>query len=134
MDGHTLISRRCKSPRFCLTLVGEARVWYESLRPINEDGKAYKINLDNSIKDRKQKRTIVSCMVIISFWWKYRNIRFIHDTYQTSSYTSRLWGATIFEVFKNKLPTKLFWVLFSIEDLIQAVETAKIILTKGKDR
>ena len=23
--------------RFCLTLVGEARLWYESLRPINKD-------------------------------------------------------------------------------------------------
>ena len=23
--------------RFCLTLVGEARLWYESLRPINVD-------------------------------------------------------------------------------------------------
>ena len=23
--------------RFCLTLVGEARLWYESLRPINID-------------------------------------------------------------------------------------------------
>ena len=26
-----------KVQRFCLTLVGEARLWYESLRPINED-------------------------------------------------------------------------------------------------
>ena len=23
--------------RFCLTLTGEARLWYEALRPINED-------------------------------------------------------------------------------------------------
>ena len=26
-----------KVQRFCLTLVGEARLWYESLRPINVD-------------------------------------------------------------------------------------------------
>ena len=26
-----------KIQRFCLTLVGEARLWYESLRPINAD-------------------------------------------------------------------------------------------------
>ena len=38
----------------------------------------------------------------------------------------------ILEVFKNTLPTKLYWVLFPIEDLRQAVETAKIILTKEK--
>ena len=38
----------------------------------------------------------------------------------------------IIEVFKNTLPTKLYWILFSIEDLRQAVETAKRILTKEK--
>ena len=38
----------------------------------------------------------------------------------------------ILEVFKNSLPTKLYWVLFPIEDLRQAVETAKRILTKKK--
>ena len=38
----------------------------------------------------------------------------------------------ILEVFKNTFPTKLYWILFPIEDLRQAVETAKRILTKGK--
>ena len=38
----------------------------------------------------------------------------------------------ILEVFKNTLPTELYWVLFPIEDLRQAVETAKRILTKEK--
>ena len=38
----------------------------------------------------------------------------------------------ILEVFKNTLPTKLYWILFPIEDLRQAVETAKSILTKEK--
>ena len=38
----------------------------------------------------------------------------------------------ILEVFKNILPTKLYCILFPIEDLRQAVETAKRILTKEK--
>ena len=38
----------------------------------------------------------------------------------------------ILDVFKNTLPTKLYWILFPIEDLRQAVETAKRILTKEK--
>ena len=38
----------------------------------------------------------------------------------------------ILEVFKNTLPTKLHWILFPIENLRQAVETAKGILTKDK--
>ena len=38
----------------------------------------------------------------------------------------------ILEVFKNTLPTKLYWILFSIENLRQAEYTAKRILTKEK--
>ena len=38
----------------------------------------------------------------------------------------------ILDVFKNTLPTKLYWILFPIEDLRQVVETAKRILTKDK--
>ena len=38
----------------------------------------------------------------------------------------------ILEVFKNTPPTKLYWILFPIEDLRQAVETVKRILTKEK--
>ena len=38
----------------------------------------------------------------------------------------------ILEVFKNTFPTKLYWILFPIEDLRQAVETAKRISTKEK--
>ena len=38
----------------------------------------------------------------------------------------------IFEVFKNTLTTKLYWVLFPIDDLRLVVETAKRILTKEK--
>ena len=38
----------------------------------------------------------------------------------------------IIEVFKNTLPTKLYWILFPIEDLREAVETPKRIMTKEK--
>ena len=38
----------------------------------------------------------------------------------------------LLEVFKNTLPIKLYWILFPIENLMQAVETAKRILTKEK--
>ena len=38
----------------------------------------------------------------------------------------------VLEVFKNMLPMRLYWVLFPIEDLRLAVETAKRILTKEK--
>ena len=38
----------------------------------------------------------------------------------------------ILEVYKSTLPTKLYWVLFHLLDLRQAVEMAKRILTKEK--
>ena len=38
----------------------------------------------------------------------------------------------ILEVFKNTLPTYLYWIPFPIENLRQAVDTAKRILTKKK--
>ena len=38
----------------------------------------------------------------------------------------------ILEVFRNTLPAKLYWILFPIEDLPQAVEMAKRILIKEK--
>ena len=49
-----------------------------------------------------------------------------------SSSTFRLWGTTNFGSFQKHTPTKLYWILFPIEDLRQAVETAKRILTKEK--
>ena len=38
----------------------------------------------------------------------------------------------VLEVFKNTVPNRLYWVLFPIDNLCEAVETAKQFLTKGK--
>ena len=38
----------------------------------------------------------------------------------------------ILEVFKNTLPNRLYWVLFPIENLQQAVEATKRVLMKEK--
>ena len=38
----------------------------------------------------------------------------------------------VLDIFKNTLPTRLYWVLVPIEDLRQAVETAIRKLTKEK--
>ena len=52
--------------------------------------------------------------------------------HKTGSYTFSLWRTTNLRSVQNILPTKLYWVLFPIEDLRQAVETAIRILTKEK--
>ena len=41
-----------KVQRFCLTLVGEARLWYESLRPINVDWQGFQNQYSAILKDR----------------------------------------------------------------------------------
>ena len=41
--------------------------------------------------------------------------------------------AQLLEVFKNTLPSRLYWVLFPTEDLRQVVDTAKRIFTKTKN-
>ena len=38
----------------------------------------------------------------------------------------------VLEVFKNTVPNRLYWVLFPIDNLHEAVETAKQFLTKEK--
>ena len=38
----------------------------------------------------------------------------------------------VLEVFKNTVPNRLYWVLFPIDNLCGAVETAKRFLTKEK--
>ena len=38
----------------------------------------------------------------------------------------------ILEVFKNTIPYRLYWILFPIENLRVAIETAKMVLTKEK--
>ena len=38
----------------------------------------------------------------------------------------------ILELFKNTLPSKLYWILFSINNLRDAVDAAKRVLMKGK--
>ena len=38
----------------------------------------------------------------------------------------------ILELFKNTLPSKLYWILFAINNLRDAVDAAKRVLTKEK--
>ena len=38
----------------------------------------------------------------------------------------------ILEVFKNTIPNRLYWILYPVDNLRMAVETAKRVLTKEK--
>ena len=132
MDTHKFPDH-VKVQRFCLTLIGEARLWYESIRPIDADW----VNLQNLF--RQQYSKIGNTREQLFHVW--RSFHFDENAEMIDAYVNRIRQVAnllgyqelqILEVFKNTLPTKLYWVLFPIMELRQAVEMAKRILMKEK--
>ena len=133
MDAHRF-DEDIKVQRFCLTLLGEARLWYQSLEPLGETTWA---QLQNLFRQRYSKLGS-TCEQLFHAW---RSFTFDENIETIDSYVIRIrqeanllgYGELqILEVFRNTLPTKLYWILFPIEDLRQAVDTAERILTKEK--
>ena len=132
MDTHAF-QESIKVQKICLTLVGEGRLWYEFLRHINIDW----LDLQNQF--RQQYLKLGNSREQLFHTW--RSFHFDENTETLDSYVIHIrhiatllgYGAPqILEVFKNTLPTRLYRVLFPIENVRQAVETAKRILTKEK--
>ena len=122
-----------KVQKFCLTLLGEARLWYHSLEAINVDW----LGLQNLF--RQQYSKVGNTREQLFHAW--RSFSFDENTESIDAYVTHIRQVAALlgygepqslEVFKNTLPTKLYWILFHIEDLRQAVGTAKRILTKEK--
>ena len=123
-----------KAQRFCLTLLGEARLWFQSLEPL---GNTTWPQWQNLFRQRYSKLGN-TCEQLFHAWRSFNfdeNIETIGSYVMQIRQIATLLGCgepLILEVFKNTLPTKLYWVLFPIEDLRQVVETAKRILIKEK--
>ena len=130
MNAHHFLEN-IKIQRFCLRL--EARLWYESLTPINIDWQG----LQNLF--RQQYSKIGNTREQLFQAW--RSFHFDENTETTDTYVTCIGQVAtplsyeepqILEAFKNTLPTKLYWILFPIEDFRQVVKTAIRILTKEK--
>ena len=122
-----------KVGRFCLTLVGEARLWYESLQPI--------LNYWPALQDQfgQQYSKIENTREQLFYAW--RSFHYDENVEMIDAYVNRIrqiaallgYGEPqILEVFKNTVPNKLYWILYPINNLRVAVETAKRVLTKEK--
>ena len=107
MDTHN-VQDQVKVWRFCVTLVGEARLWYESLRPINRDW----VDFQNMSKQQYSK--IVNTREQLFHAW--RSFHFDENTETIDAcmnhirHVATLLGyqeCRVLEVFKNTLPTKL---------------------------
>ena len=114
-------------------ILGEARLWYHSLEPINIDWQG----LQNLF--RQQYSKIGNTREQLFHAWRSfsfdKNTETIHVYVTCIRQVATLLGygePHILEVLKNTLPTKLYWIPFPIADIRQAVETAKRILTKEK--
>ena len=132
MDGCPCFNKDIKVQRFYLTLLGEAILWYHSLEPLGDTTWA---QLQNLFRQRYSKLGNTHKQLFHAW----RSFTFDENTETIDCYVigigqvATLLGygePQILEVFKNTLPTKLYWILFPIEDLRQAVDTAKRILTK----
>ena len=122
-----------KAQRFCLTLVGEARNWYATLEPL---GMTWP-ELQNLY--RRQHSKIGNIREQLFHAW--RSFHYDENVETPDAYVIRIKQVVrllgyedpqVLEVFKNTVPNRLYWVLFPIDNLHEAVETAKRFLTKEK--
>ena len=122
-----------KVRRFCLTLLGEARLWYETLnvqqQQLNWEGLQEKFRQQYSKFGNTRKQ----------YFHAWRPFQFDEATNTIDRYIQKVkqvaalldYGEPqILEIFKNTLPSRLYYMLYQIDKLRVVVETAKRLLTK----
>ena len=122
-----------KVRRFCLTLLGEARLWYETLnvqqQQLNWEGLQEKFRQQYSKFGNTRKQ----------YFHAWRPFQFDEATNTIDRYIQKVkqvaalldYGEPqILEIFKNTLPSRLYYMLYPIDKLRVVVETAKRLLTK----
>ena len=118
---------------FCLMPIGEARLWYESLAPLDDDWPA----LQNKI--RWQYSKVGNTPVQLFHAW--RTFKFDENMDTIDSYVLRMsqvvamlnYGEVqILENFKSTLPYRLYSTLINVNNLRDAIDLAKRVLMKEK--
>ena len=130
MEAHNF-AEEVKVRWFCLTLIGEARLWYESLAPLDNDWPA----LQN--KFRWQYSKIGNTPEQLFHAW--RTFKFDENIDTIDSYILRMsqvaamlnYGEMqILENFKNTLPYWHYSTLINVNNLRDTIDLAKRVLTK----
>ena len=112
-----------KGRHFHVTLIGEARLWYESLAPLDNDWST----LQN--KFRWQYSKIGNTPE--QFFHAWRTFKFDENTDSIDSYVLRMSQVTarlnygelqILENFKNTLPYRLYLTLINVNNLRDAID------------
>ena len=120
-----------KVRRFCLTLSGEARLWYETLgtQQLHWEGlqECFQQQYSKFGNTREQ------------YFHAWRSFHFDEATDTIDGYIPKVkqvaallnYGEPqILELFKNTLLSRLYYMLYQIDDLTMVVETVKRLLTK----
>ena len=122
-----------KVRHFCVTLIGEARLWYESLAPLDNDWPA----LQN--KFRWQYSKIGNTPEQLFHAW--RTFKFDENTDYIDSYVLRMSLVTamlnygemqILKNFENTLLYRLYSTLINVNNLRDTINLANRVLTKEK--
>ena len=115
-----------KVRRFSLTLTREARLWYESIRSIEMDWSA----LQECFRQQYSKFGSLR----EQYFHVWRSFHYDENTDTIDSYILKIkqvasllnYGEPeILELFKNTLPSKLYWILFPINNLREAEKSIK---------
>ena len=117
METHSF-PQEAEVQRFCLTLMGEARLGYESLRPMEIDWPTLQKHFRQQYSKFGNTRE--------QYFHVWRSFHYDENTDTIVSYISKIkqvaallnYGEPqILELFKNTLPSKLYWILFPINNL-----------------
>ena len=132
MDTHNFPNAQ-KVRRFCLTLTGKARLWYETIRNANLDWpvmqECFRQQYSKFGNTREQ------------YFHIWRSFQFDEATDTIDGYIYKVKQVAalldygdlhILELFKNTLPSRLYYLLYHIDNLNVTIEPAKWILTKEK--
>ena len=116
-----------KVQRFCLTLTEEARLWYESLKPIVADWQG--------LQDQFRQQYLKFENTQEQLFHVWRSFHYDENAENIDAYINRIkrvavllnYGEPkILQLFKNTLLSRLYWVLFSTEDLRVAVDASSV--------
>ena len=132
MEDHNF-PNEVKVRHFHLTLIGEARLWYESLAPLDDNWPA----LQNKFRWQYSKLGNTPEQLFHA----QRTFKFDENADTLNSYVLRMsqvaamlnYGEMqILENFKNILPYWLYSTLINVNNLKDAIDLAKRVLTKEK--
>ena len=124
-----------KVRRFCLTLLGEARLWYETLN-------AQQQQLDwAGLQECLRQQYSKFGKARVQYFHAWRSFHFDEATDIIDGYIEKVKQVAallnyrepqILELFTNTLPSRLNYIFYPINDLRVVVETAKRLLTKDQ--